>query len=94
MSAPCRSASFTGPVTRFRSSDGAERGFCATCGTHLFFHVLEKDVYAVPVDLFDDASDLPFKAQIYVDEKPDRYAFADQTRMMTGAEFAARMRGN
>lgn len=89
MSAPCRSATFEGPVSRYQSSEHVERGFCATCGTHLFYHALTPDVYAVPVDLFDDDRDLPFKAEIYIDDKPERYSFADATKKLTGAEFAA-----
>ncbi|MEM7213795.1 MAG: GFA family protein [Pseudomonadota bacterium] len=89
---PCKSARFDGDVTRFASSDHAERGFCPTCGSHLFFHAKGPGVYAIPVGVFEDASDLPFRAQIYVDEKPDQYEFANETRMMTGPEFEAKFR--
>lgn len=90
MAVPCRTAAFEGPVARYKSSARAERGFCATCGTALFFHVIEPDIYGVSRDLFDDAADLPFAAEIFVDEKPDLYAFAGERKMMTGAQFAAK----
>ncbi len=32
----------------YRSSEWAERGFCPTCGTHLFYHLLPTDEYIVP----------------------------------------------
>lgn len=35
------------PAT-YRSSEWAERGFCPTCGTHLFYHLLPTDEYIVP----------------------------------------------
>ena len=90
LSIPCKSASFDGPVSRFASSDAADRGFCPTCGTHLFFHVKKADIYAVPAGLFDDSSDIPLRAQIYVEEKPDAYSFAEDTKNLTGAEFEAK----
>lgn len=33
---------------------------------------------------------LPFRAEIHIDDKPDYHAFANETKKMTGAEFAAR----
>ena len=92
LSVPCKSAEFGGTVSRYPSSEGADRGFCPTCGTHLFFHVKRADIYAVPAGLFDDASGIPFRAQIYMDEKPDTYTFADETKNLTGAEFEAKFR--
>ncbi|MDY6983113.1 MAG: GFA family protein, partial [Pseudomonadota bacterium] len=29
-----------GDVKTYRSSDWAERAFCGTCGTHLYYHLL------------------------------------------------------
>lgn len=92
MSVPCKSAKFDGAVTRYASSDHAERGFCPACGTHLFFYAKGPGVYAIPFGLFRDGEDLPFKAQIYVDERPAQYTFANETRTMTGAEFEAKFR--
>lgn len=92
LSVPCKSTSFEGAVTRHASSDHAERGFCPACGTHLFFHAVKAGIYAVPLGVFDDASDLPFKAEIYVDEQPDCYAFEGARKRMTGAEFEAQFK--
>lgn len=85
------SVTFTGkqaPAT-YRSSDWAERGFCPTCGTHLFYHLLPADEYVVPAGLFEDGTGYRMKAQIFIDEKPDYYAFANNTPMMTGAQAFA-----
>ena len=94
LSVPCKEVTFEGPVTRYASSKFAERGFCATCGTHLFFHATGPDIYGLPAGLFADQSAFPFKAEFYIDEKPDNYAFANETRTLTGAEFEARFRSS
>lgn len=92
ISVPCKTAEFDGEIKRYASSDHAERGFCPSCGTHLFFHATGPGVYAVPLGLFEDDSGLPFRAEIFIDEKPDAYAFAGDTKKLTGAEFAAKFR--
>jgi hypothetical protein len=74
----------------YRSSEWAERGFCKVCGTPLFYRLVDSDSYAVSVEAFDDRSGLSMHSQIFIDEKPDYYDFANKTKMMTGAEaFAA-----
>ena len=49
-------------------------------------------VVTLVIGIFDDPSDLPFAAEIYVDEKPDFYAFEGERKCMTGAEFEAKFR--
>ena len=74
----------------YRSSEWAERGFCKVCGTPLFYRLHGKDFYAVSVEALDDRSGLVLTSQIFIDEKPGYYDFANKTKMMTGAEvFAA-----
>jgi hypothetical protein len=74
----------------YRSSEWAERGFCRQCGTPLFYRLVGKEFYAVSVEAFDDRSDFAFTSQIFIDEKPGYYEFANKTQMMTGDEvFAA-----
>ena len=80
---------FTGDQPRrFASSDWAERGFCAKCGTHLFYHLLQADEYILPAGLFQEES-FTLASEIFIDEKPGFYAFANQTHKMTGAEVFA-----
>ncbi|HUT49879.1 MAG TPA: GFA family protein [Alphaproteobacteria bacterium] len=90
MSTPCKEATFQGPVTRYASSEAADRGFCATCGTHLFFFAKAAGIHAVPIGLFDDQSGLPFRAELFVDSRPDYYVFNNETKQMTGAEYRAK----
>lgn len=73
-------------VRVYASSEWAERGFCDRCGSHLFYRLREGEFYSVPVGLFDQSGDWPFELQIFTDEKPANYCFANQTREMTGQE--------
>ncbi|AYH46524.1 aldehyde-activating protein [Dickeya fangzhongdai] len=66
----------------YRSSDWAERAFCRTCGTHLFYRLFEPEIYSLSAGLFSDGPKR-LVSQIYIDNKPDYYDFAQQTPMMT-----------
>ncbi|MET1254086.1 GFA family protein [Aliikangiella maris] len=74
----------------FQSSEWAERGFCQKCGTHLFYRIKQTNQYIVPVGLFDTANEFNFDHQIFIDEKPHYYDFANKTHNMTGAEVFAK----
>jgi len=76
-------------VAVFDSSDWAERGFCRNCGTHLFYRLKESGQHMIPVGLFETSDNLVFKSQVFIDEKPDYYAFANETKDLTGAEVFA-----
>lgn len=73
-------------VRTYASSEWAERGFCSQCGTHLFYRLAQGEFYAVSAGLFAEAGNWPFELQVFVDEKPDNYRFADATKEMTGEE--------
>lgn len=73
-------------VRVYPSSEWAERGFCAECGTHLFYRLKSGGFYAVSVGLFDDGGRWPFELQVFIDEKPNTYQFANVTRQMTGED--------
>jgi hypothetical protein len=92
MAVPCQAASFAGPISRYASSEGAQRAFCTTCGTNLYYHTVGGPIHAIPIGLFDDQSELAFRAEIYFDDKPDYYAFANPTKKMTGAGFEERFK--
>ena len=89
LSLECRQApEFDGleHVATFASSDWAERGFCTRCGTHLFYRLKSAEFYAVPVGLFAEGASWPFTLQVFIDAKPENYAFANATDTMTGEE--------
>jgi hypothetical protein len=76
----------------YQSSEWAERGFCQNCGSHLFYRLKENNHYYIPVgifDRFDTDENLVFDLQVFIEEKPDYYAFANQTKNMTGSELFA-----
>jgi Uncharacterized conserved protein len=79
----------------YRSSDWAERGFCATCGTSLFWRLTApgpmQGMLSLGVGTLDDAEGLSFEMELCVDSKPESYAFAGDRTRMTAAEVAAMM---
>lgn len=79
-----------GSISVFSSSDWAERGFCGNCGTHLFYRLKETGHHMIPVGLFDGDDALVFEQQVFIDEKPTYYSFANETQDMTGAELFAK----
>jgi hypothetical protein len=76
-------------VAVYNSSEWAERGFCKQCGSHLFYRLKEQNRYFVPVGIFDGVEQFIFDHQIFIDEKPEYYSFANETQNMTGAEVFA-----
>lgn len=84
-------------ISVFSSSEWAERGFCSKCGTHLFYRLKEANYYALPAGLLDDEENFVLELQIFIDEKPSFYTFANKTKNMTGeevfAEYSALLEG-
>lgn len=76
-------------VVRYASSEWAQRGFCASCGTHLFYLLLKNNQYMVPAGFFECETDLRLDHQIFTDEKPTYYSFSNDTKNMTGEEVFA-----
>ncbi|MGP1351751.1 MAG: GFA family protein [Parasphingopyxis sp.] len=76
-------------IARYASSDWAERGFCKQCGTNLFYRFVPADNYSLLAGLFADTDDLTLGEQIFIDEKPGWYDFAQDTPKKTGAEVIA-----
>lgn len=77
-------------ISVFESSKWAERGFCRRCGTHLFYRVKRTGQYALLVGLLGDDEGFVFDEQLFVEEKPSYYRFANETHDLTGAEFFAK----
>ena len=77
-------------IARFQSSDWAERATCRKCGSPLFYHVTMEGPMAenleIPVGLFDDANGLTFTNEIYIDHKPDSYAYSGDRPRLTRKE--------
>ena len=73
----------------YQSSEWAERGFCKNCGSHLFYRLKENNHYYLPVGIFDNSEGLVFDLQVFIEEKPEYYSFANKTNNLTGAELFA-----
>jgi hypothetical protein len=73
----------------YQSSEWAERGFCIKCGGHLFYRLKQNYQYYIPVGIFDNSEGLVFAHQVFIDEKPEYYSFANETKNMTGEELLA-----
>ena len=73
----------------YDSSPWAARGFCAECGTHLFYKLKATGEYNVPVGLFNDLPGLQMDMQYFSDQRPDYYCFSNQTQEMTKADIMA-----
>ncbi|MEE9332447.1 MAG: GFA family protein [Methylophilaceae bacterium] len=76
-------------ISVFNSSEWGERGFCAKCGTNLFYRLKENNQYFMSSELFDAEVKFHFGHQVFIEEKPEYYAFANDTKNMTGAELFA-----
>lgn len=76
-------------IATYRSSEWAERGFCKTCGSNLFYRLVEADKYYVSAGLFGMEDRMALSMQVFIDEKPSYYDFANQTKTMTGPEIFA-----
>ncbi|GKX35891.1 MAG: aldehyde-activating protein [Rhizobiaceae bacterium MnEN-MB40S] len=76
-------------LTFYPSSEWGERGFCRNCGTSLIWKMQGRPECHVSTQAFDDAGAFTLTSEIFVDEKPDGYAFAGDIEKMTGAEVIA-----
>lgn len=87
----CENVTFEGEenITKIRSSDWAERGFCKKCGSSLFYHLIDSNEFQIAARLLDDQSDLRLSLQVFIDEKPPFYTLANKTKTMTAAEVYA-----
>ena len=71
------------------SSDYGERVFCAQCGSSLMWRMRDGSHASVSAQAFDAPEVFALTTEIFVDEQPSGYAFANSTRKMTGAEVFA-----
>lgn len=64
-------------LTWFQSSPRVRRGFCATCGSFLFWEPIGKDRMAVAMGAFDQPTGTQLGIHIFVADKGDYYSIAD-----------------
>jgi hypothetical protein len=83
----------TRTLKAYRSSDWAERLFCATCGTSVLWRSTDGHFHVVPVALLGDPAELGLAVEIFIDDKPGYYALAGTRPCLTGAETMALFAG-
>jgi hypothetical protein len=76
-----------------QSSDWGERGFCKVCGSTLFWRMRDGSSVHVSPQALDDPAAFDLTLEIFIDEKPANYAFANGTKKLTGAEIMAMFAG-
>jgi hypothetical protein len=93
LGAACDDVTFAGTehLRRFASSEWAERGFCGTCGTTLFYFLKPTQTYTMSVGAFDDQTPFRLTREIFIDRKPPGYAFVGDHERWTEAETFARL---
>jgi hypothetical protein len=73
-------------ITLIQSSPWAERAFCNRCGSGLYYHVTAENEHAanltLPIGIFDDPDGFHMRREIYIDEKPDTFAYAGTGRTL------------
>ncbi|MDF0601154.1 GFA family protein [Psychromarinibacter sp. C21-152] len=83
-------------IRRRQTSSWAERAWCAECGSNLFFRFTGDGAYAgeieLPIGIFDDPNGFRITNEIYIDHKPDSYAYAGEDRqVLTRAQCVEKM---
>lgn len=64
----------------YHSSEKVRRGFCANCGTPLFFDPIDKEKHdwiAIPMGAFDTPTETKLALHIFAAEKGDYYEITD-----------------
>jgi len=78
-----------GPVRVFQSSEWAERAFCERCGSNLWYRITAEGPghgqYQLASGLFD-VNGMHLGLEVFIDGKPDAYAFEGERKQMTGQE--------
>ncbi|WP_288400840.1 GFA family protein [uncultured Acinetobacter sp.] len=74
----------------YNSSAWGERGFCNACGTNLFWRTKDQSYCNINAFALNESpQDLNLDLEIYIDSKPEFYAFQNATKKMTEADVVA-----
>ncbi len=66
-----------GPVSWYEASSLAKRGFCARCGSFLFWKAHDEDQISFALGALDDEGGIKLERHIFVADKGDYYDIAD-----------------
>ncbi len=70
----------------YSASDYGERIFCKQCGTVIAWRTKDGKFSEVSVNALDGLEDLRLKQEIFIEDKPDYYSFAEKTKQLTGQQ--------
>lgn len=76
-------------LTWYESSEWAKRGFCSTCGSNLFWSMLDGSMVVPFAGSLTNFEDVVLVEEIFYDHKPAFYTFAEDTKKKTGDEVFA-----
>ena len=76
-------------ITVYRSSEWAERAFCAKCGSNLWYRFVPTGGRSFSAGLFDAAASQAIEKEIFVDERADWCRIEGDHPRQTGAEVIA-----
>ena len=83
------SEQINGPAQSYKSSEWAERGFCGTCGSTLWYKVSEMAQINFSAGLFENAANATLRLEFYEDNTPQGYDLAGDHKKMTTAQTLA-----
>ncbi len=67
----------------YQSSNWAERAFCGTCGSNIYYRLAPTGEMRVSAGLFEGHSSFKMNHQVFIDKKPDFYEFSTSSRRLT-----------
>ncbi len=80
-------------IATYRSSEWAERAFCKTCGSSLYYRVTAEGphhgTYHVGLGTMDAVDEIALTQELFIDRKPNGYSFAQKTEALTEADVFA-----
>ncbi len=82
----------TDSIKVLHSSAWAKRAWCDGCGSGLYYKFTDGPHTAnheIPIGLFDNADGLVMESEIYIDQKPDAFAYTGSATRYTRAETLA-----
>lgn len=84
----------SGDVTRYASTDFAERAFCPRCGSNLWLRNTGDDAapYELMPALFSEAAEFPLISEIYIDRRPAYVPLSGDHRTATRDQYEAKNR--
>ena len=82
----------------YSASDYGERIFCKKCGSAIAWVTKDRTFSEVSVNALNDVGEVRLEQEIFIEDKPAYYSFAQETKKLTGAEvweaFAAQQEKN